>query len=291
MQNSLTVIKHLHFFFMRIVLLVTDEPVVVEGFRTLLAGSDYLLVDPIPFDVETLPGHVRKTEPDLVLVDCNRDTSLPLLARLCSATPQVPFLLLARNPSPELVYQAQDAGLSGVLDSRCTREQILAALGRCGAVDFAFDRPHGFELPASKTVRMTPREGQMVCLLAQGLKNKEIATVLGISEGTVKVYLSKLFRKVGAKDRFELALFGLKNMVGGSRTGGMAPAGSAASGLDPFAGLNTLVLSENVAKDDDYGSQAGAPAAFSGTGERCQLQHGSSRRPRLPLAVNSASRR
>jgi hypothetical protein len=48
-------------------------------------------------------------------------------------------------------------------------------------------------------------------LLSQGLKNKEIGAALTISEGTVKVYLSRLFQKVGAKDRFELALYGLRN--------------------------------------------------------------------------------
>jgi hypothetical protein len=50
-----------------------------------------------------------------------------------------------------------------------------------------------------------------VSLLVQGLKNKEIAACIGITEGTVRIYLSKLFAKIGARDRFELAVFGLKN--------------------------------------------------------------------------------
>jgi DNA-binding CsgD family transcriptional regulator len=60
-------------------------------------------------------------------------------------------------------------------------------------------------------IPLTRREGQLVMLLSQGLKNKEISAALSISEGTVKVYLSRLFQKVGAKDRFELALYGLRN--------------------------------------------------------------------------------
>jgi hypothetical protein len=55
----------------------------------------------------------------------------------------------------------------------------------------------------------------LVTLLSQGLKNKEIATVLCVSENTVKVYLSRLFQKVGVKDRFELALYGLRNVAAG----------------------------------------------------------------------------
>ncbi len=60
-------------------------------------------------------------------------------------------------------------------------------------------------------VRLSRREGQLVTLLSHGLKNKEIAQCLGISEGTVRVYLSKLYLKIGVNDRFELALFGLRN--------------------------------------------------------------------------------
>ena len=52
-----------------------------------------------------------------------------------------------------------------------------------------------------------------MALLAQGLRNKEIAFSLQIGEGTVKVYLSRLFRKLGVSDRFELALYGLKNLA------------------------------------------------------------------------------
>jgi DNA-binding CsgD family transcriptional regulator len=75
-------------------------------------------------------------------------------------------------------------------------------------------------------VALTKRESQLVALLSQGLKNKEIASTLQISEGTVKVYLSRLFQKVGVKDRFELALYGLRNlqnMAGDSSSDGSAP--------------------------------------------------------------------
>jgi len=69
--------------------------------------------------------------------------------------------------------------------------------------------------PRSTTVELTPRESQLVSLLVQGLRNKEIGSCLGITEGTVRVYLSKLFIKTGARDRLELAVFGLKNALCG----------------------------------------------------------------------------
>jgi hypothetical protein len=73
-------------------------------------------------------------------------------------------------------------------------------------------------------------------LVTQGLKNKEIASVMGITEGTVKVYLSRLFGKIGARDRFELALIGLRNAPSGMDFGS-APVrtltGLAAEAEDP----------------------------------------------------------
>jgi hypothetical protein len=90
-----------------------------------------------------------------------------------------------------------------------------------------------------------------VRLLAQGLKNKEIATCLGITEGTVKVYLSHLFKKVGAKDRFELALFGLKNMVGaGDGAARSAASSEPPNGHNHVPGIRTLVMSEFTADNN-----------------------------------------
>ncbi len=66
----------------------------------------------------------------------------------------------------------------------------------------------------NRPISLSRRQSELVGLLVQGLKNKEIASALGISEGTVKAYLTTLYEKVGARDRFELALFGLKNLGG-----------------------------------------------------------------------------
>jgi DNA-binding CsgD family transcriptional regulator len=75
------------------------------------------------------------------------------------------------------------------------------------------------QLLVAKRVSLTRREGQLVSLIAQGIKNKELAYALGITEGTVKVYLSRIFKKLGVNDRFELALYAIKNVVS-SQNGG-----------------------------------------------------------------------
>jgi DNA-binding CsgD family transcriptional regulator len=102
-----------------------------------------------------------------------------------------------------------------LIDLRVDPAAVVGAI--CRALDGEMVYPESDEevRQRSRRVRLTPREGQLIALLVQGLKNKEIAAQLELSEGTVKVYLSKLFQKVGAKDRFELALFGLRNLVNG----------------------------------------------------------------------------
>ena len=70
-------------------------------------------------------------------------------------------------------------------------------------------------LLSQKRVTLTERQGQLVSLVAQGLKNKEIAWRLGTTEGTVKAYLYKLFRKLGVNDRLGMVLYGQKNLFDG----------------------------------------------------------------------------
>jgi DNA-binding CsgD family transcriptional regulator len=81
--------------------------------------------------------------------------------------------------------------------------------------DLWFEKALTDSLVGATQLVLSLREGQLITLLSQGLKNKEIASELQISEGTVKVYLFHLFQKVGVKDRFELALYGLKNLAAG----------------------------------------------------------------------------
>jgi DNA-binding CsgD family transcriptional regulator len=85
-------------------------------------------------------------------------------------------------------------------------------LDRVAAGELWVEKTLSNKLLSTKRIALTPRERQLVVLVAQGLKNKEIAYRLGVSEGTVKVYLCRLFAKTGVNDRLELALFALKNL-------------------------------------------------------------------------------
>ena len=141
--------------------------------------------------------------------------------------------------STELAFQAMGLGVRGILRKTLPTDLQVKCLQKVQAGELWFEKALTDSFLCARRVALTQREGQLVSLLSQGLKNKEIATTLMISEGTVKVYLSRLFQKVGVKDRFELALFGLKNL-----TTGQLPVGEKGQrlGASAMPGLRSLVL-------------------------------------------------
>ena len=111
--------------------------------------------------------------------------------------------------------QAMSLGVRGILRKTLPVETLMRCLQKVNEGELWFEKALTDSLMTARRYSLTRREGQLVTLLTQGLKNKEIATELHISEGTVKVYMSRLFQKLDVKDRFELALYGLRNLAHG----------------------------------------------------------------------------
>lgn len=150
--------------------------------------------------------------PDVLLIDLTPEVTFGLLTQLRRELPHCRIVLWVRSISTELAYQAMELGIRGILRKTLAAEMLLKCLTKVGEGELWFDKGLTASFLSARMVSLTKRESQLVSLLSQGLKNKEIAATLSISEGTVKVYLSRLFQKVGVKDRFELALYGLRNL-------------------------------------------------------------------------------
>lgn len=160
-----------------------------------------------------------------------------MLSDLRRAVTACKIVLWVNSISTELAFQAMGLGIRGILRKTLPTELQIKCLQKVHSGEMWFEKALTDSFLSARRVALTQREGQLVSLLAQGLKNKEIATALMISEGTVKVYLSRLFQKVGVKDRFELALFGLKNL-----TTAQGPAVDKQNRGDKVQGLRSLVL-------------------------------------------------
>lgn len=197
------------------VALFTDQPLISLGLKALLMDSLEMRLSGVWREIGRLAEDQEGVAADILVIDMGPQVDLAVLRRLCHRSSQSRVVILVRNISPEMSWQLRECGVFAIVPTTASVQQIAAALRRVAAGEFVFEGvTKAAEASNALPVNLTPRESQLVSLLTQGLKNKEIATALGITEGTVKVYLSKLFQKVGAKDRFDLALSGLKNMFG-----------------------------------------------------------------------------
>lgn len=194
------------------VLLYTDEPVLAKGFVAALSPLPGFDIVSVATSAAELPAAAATHRPDVLLLDLTPDITFGVLTELQREQPSCRIVLWVRAISTELAYQAMELGVRGVLRKTLPVELMIKCLTKVSEGELWFDKTLTASFLSAKMVALTRRESQLVSLLAQGLRNKEIATMLSISEGTVKVYLSRLFQKVGVKDRFELALYGLRNL-------------------------------------------------------------------------------
>jgi DNA-binding NarL/FixJ family response regulator len=214
------------------VLLCTDEPILAEGLTRILSTSEGLeLVSWCP-ELTNLGEKVEQHKPELLLIDLTSDVNFAVLSSLHQIARQARIVLWVHSISTELALQAMSLGIRGILRKTLPTETLMRCLTRVHEGELWFEKALTDSIMTARRYSLTRREGQLVTLLAQGLKNKEIATALNISEGTVKVYLSRLFQKLGVKDRFELALYGLKNLASGASS---IDTGSDDSGRRPMA--------------------------------------------------------
>jgi len=197
------------------VLLCTDEPILAEGLSRILSASQGLNLISCCSELKGLHAQIELHEPDLLLVDLTADVTFGVLSGLDDMASKARIVLWVNSISTELALQAMSLGVRGILRKTLPVETLERCLLRVNEGELWLEKALTDSLMTARRYSLTRREGQLVTLLAQGLKNKEIAGALHISEGTVKVYLSRLFQKLGVKDRFELALFGLRNLAPG----------------------------------------------------------------------------
>jgi DNA-binding NarL/FixJ family response regulator len=194
------------------VILYSVQPVLVAGLQKVLAPLNGLMLSGVCPTIDQLMEHVQMERPDLLLIEVTEDVTLEVLSVLRSTAGNTPVILWAESVPTEFVLQAIGLGVRGILRKSLPVELQVKCLVKVAAGEFWVEKALSDKLLCTKRVVLTPRERQLVDLLVQGMKNKEVATSLGITEGTVKVYFSRLFQKVGVKDRFELALFALEHL-------------------------------------------------------------------------------
>jgi two-component system nitrate/nitrite response regulator NarP len=188
----------------------SDMPILAEGLSAVAGAQGFELVSVCP-TVPELHDAVTLTEPHIVLLDFTTDFASSLLADLAALVQARRVVLLVYEITREMAVYAISLGIRGIVRSTLSIELLTSCLAKVHQGEMCFERALIDPPLEPRRSSLTGRETQLVRLLGMGLKNREIAHMLDITEGTVKVYLSRLFQKLGVKDRFELALFGMKN--------------------------------------------------------------------------------
>lgn len=205
--------------------MVDDQEVVRAGFGALLHTQPDFLVDGTAADGAAAVALCRLRRPDVVLMDVR----MPVLDGI-EATRQIladdgpddgpRILMLTTFDLDEHVYDALAAGASGFLLKDVTAERLFDAVRVIAAgggllapsvtrrliAEFVRQRPHA---PTTNTValsNLTPREIEVLALIAEGLSNPEIAIRLTVSDETVKTHVSRLLAKLRLRDRTQAVI-------------------------------------------------------------------------------------
>ena len=204
-------------------LIADDQAMVREGFGALLAAQPGMTVAGLAADGAEAVKLARRTRPDVVLMDVRMpvmdglQATRELLEAGPGACPRV--LMLTTFDLDEYVYEALKAGASGFLLKDAPRADLIAAVRVAAAGDAllspsvtrrlieAFARRPASAAPApSRLASLTPRERDILTLVARGRSNMEIASDLVVSEATVKTHVGHLLAKLGLRDRVQAVI-------------------------------------------------------------------------------------
>jgi DNA-binding NarL/FixJ family response regulator len=210
------------------VVVADDQALIRAGFRMILeAEPDLEVVGEAGTGVEAVEV-VEGTHPDVVLMDVRMPEldGIAATRHLCQDRQDPPrVLILTTFDLDEYVYDALRAGASGFLLKEAPPEQLLAAVRTVAAGDallapsvtrrmierFTAETP--IRPPSPVLERLTPRELEVLTLVAQARSNTEIAADLYVSEATVKTHLARLLTKLGLRDRLHAVVFAYENGV------------------------------------------------------------------------------
>lgn len=194
------------------VVIYSNQPILVKGLECVIDDDPGLRLAAFCQDLPALRRQLASESPDVAVVDLTPEITTTVLNGLQGLAPECKLILWTDSIAADFALQALTIGIRGVLRKALPLEAHRQCLHRVHSGDLWFEKRLTDSFRAAKRVALTRRESQLITLLSRGMKNKEISTELGITEGTVKVYLSHLFQKSGVRDRFELALQGLKNL-------------------------------------------------------------------------------
>ena len=199
------------------VALADDHPLILDGLEALFRGAGFEVVARCR-DGEQALRAVREQAPDVLVLDLRmpRLGGLEALRAMREEGLATRVVVLTAEAEDEEIVEALRLGVRGVVLKEMASEMLVKCVQRVHeggswlervSAGRALDRlVQGEEARREVASTLTPRESEVVRLVADGLRNKEIAERLGIVEGTVKIHLHRAYEKLGVDSRLALAV-------------------------------------------------------------------------------------
>ena len=214
------------------VLLVDDDELMRAGLAAVLSSDPAIEVVGQASTGRLAIERARVVSPDLVLMDVRMPDldGIAATRRLLAAAPEVKVIILTTFEQDDYIFGAIDAGASGFLLKRTRPEELLSAIHAVAAGDSLLSPSvtrivleHLARQPAltpestRQLSKLTPRELQVLELIARGQSNREISATLVIEESTVKTHVKRILLKLDLRDRIHAVIFAYE--TGLSQTG------------------------------------------------------------------------
>jgi NarL family two-component system response regulator LiaR len=205
------------------VLIVDDHAVVREGLRTFLDLQNGIEVVGEAGDGEQAIGEAERLRPDVVLIDLvmPKLDGVQAMRELRERVPGARVIVLTSFLEDERLLPAMRAGAAGYLLKNVQPQELARAVRAAAVGEALIDPAVAARLVEAlgdgrdeRAEELTPREREVLGLIARGFANKRIAFELGIAEKTVKTHVSNVLAKLGVADRTQAALYAARHHLG-----------------------------------------------------------------------------
>jgi DNA-binding NarL/FixJ family response regulator len=207
------------------IMIIDDHVVIRSGLRMLIEHDQRMkVVAQAGNRVEALE-RADSERPDVIILDLvlGDDDGLSFLPELCEASPDSRVLVLTGVQNPDAHRRAIRRGAMGIVLKEHAADQLLKAIlkvnegevwierSMMGSMIQEFNKPTIVDPELSKIESLTEREREVIALIGEGLKNKQVGERLFISETTVTHHLSSVFSKLEVSDRLELIIYAFRH--------------------------------------------------------------------------------
>ena len=203
------------------IIIADDHWMVRDGIKQLLEFEDNICVVAEADNGEECLNVISSTDADVLLLDINMPdvNGLQLLNKMKLLNKQIRIIILTIHNEPEYMVKAMDLGANGYVlkdSNSCVLKQAIQEVLQGNMfidpslISYYYSDNNNIYSDTSLAI-LTSREIEVLELMAQGLYNKEIGYILGITEKTVKNHASSIFKKINVSDRTQAAIYAIKN--------------------------------------------------------------------------------